>query len=65
MPTYHHIRYAKAARFEELELILFEEPMNEDYVVVAFPQNKHRLEHSYSLTFAMPSKSKFSHTRHG
>lgn len=43
MNAYHHIRYARAARFEEPELMPFEEPENDDSVVVAFPQNRHRM----------------------
>lgn len=43
MPTYHHIRYARAERFEEPELMPFDESMLDDSTVVSCPQNKFRL----------------------
>lgn len=42
--TYHHIRYAEAARFAEPELMPFDESMLDDYTIVSCPQNKFRLE---------------------
>lgn len=44
MRTYHHIRYAEAARFAEPELMHFDESMLDDYTIVSCPQNKFRLE---------------------
>lgn len=43
MPTFHHIRYARAERFEEPELMPFDESMLDDSTVVSCPQNKFRL----------------------
>ena len=43
MQIYHHIRYAKAARFGEPELMPFDESMINDSTVVSCPQNKFRL----------------------
>ena len=43
MLTYHHIRYAKAARFGEPQIAPYEEPTHEDFGVVACPQNRHRM----------------------
>lgn len=44
MQIYHHIRYAKAVRFGEPELIPFDEALLEDSPVVSCPQNKFRLD---------------------
>ena len=44
MQIYHHIRYAKAARFGEPELMPFDESMINDSTVVSCPQNKFRLD---------------------
>ena len=44
MLTYHHIRYAKAGRFEEPELMPFDESLLDDPIVVSCPQNKFRLD---------------------
>ena len=44
MSAYHHIRYAKAVRFEEPELTPFDESMLDDSTVVSCPQNKFRLD---------------------
>ena len=43
MPTFHHIRYARAERFEEPELMPFDESMLDDSTVVSCPQNRFRL----------------------
>ena len=43
MHTFHHIRYAKAARFGEPVLVPFDESMLDDSTVVSCPQNKLRL----------------------
>jgi para-nitrobenzyl esterase len=43
MQTFHHIRYAKAARFGEPVLVPFDESMLDDSTVVSCPQNKFRL----------------------
>lgn len=43
MQIYHHIRYAKAARLGEPELMPFDESMINDSAVVSCPQNKFRL----------------------
>ena len=43
MLTYHHIRYAKAARFGEPQIAPYEEPTHKDFGVVACPQNRHRM----------------------
>lgn len=43
MQIYHHIRYAKAARLGEPELMPFDESMINDSTVVSCPQNKFRL----------------------
>ena len=43
MQIYHQIRYAKAARFGEPELMPFDESMINDSTVVSCPQNKFRL----------------------
>ena len=43
MQIYHHIRYAKAARFGEPVLVPFDESMINDSTVVSCPQNKFRL----------------------
>lgn len=43
MPTYYHIRYARAERFEEPELVPFDESIINDSTVVSCPQNKFRL----------------------
>lgn len=43
MQIYHHIRYAKAERFEEPELMPFDESLLDDPTVVSCPQNKFRL----------------------
>ena len=44
MRNYHHIRYAKASRFGEPELMPFDESMLDDSIVVSCPQNKFRLD---------------------
>lgn len=44
MRIYHHIRYAKASRFEEPEPVSFDESMLNDSNVVSCPQNKFRLD---------------------
>ena len=44
MSAYHHIRYAKAVRFDEPELTPFDESMLDDSTVVSCPQNKFRLD---------------------
>lgn len=44
MQIYHHIRYAKAERFEEPELMPFDESLLGDPTVVSCPQNKFRLD---------------------
>lgn len=43
MLTYHHIRYAKATRFGEPQILPFEEPTHKDFGVVACPQNRHMM----------------------
>ncbi len=44
MQTFHHIRYAKATRFGEPELMPYEEPRHYDSVAVSCPQNKFRFD---------------------
>lgn len=44
MLIYHHIRYAKAARFGEPVLVPFYEPMLNDSTIVSCPQNEFRLD---------------------
>ena len=44
MPTCHHIRYAKANRFEEPELMPFEEPCSYDSAPVICPQDDCRFD---------------------
>lgn len=44
MQTFHHIRYAKATRFGEPELMPYEEPRHDDSVAVSCPQNKFRFD---------------------
>lgn len=69
MQIYHHIRYAKAARFGEPVLVPFDESMLDDSTVVSCPQNKFRLgfimgygertvqdEDCYFLSISTPSR---------
>lgn len=44
MQTYQHIRYAKAARFEEPKLMPLDESQLNNSVIVSCPQNKFRLD---------------------
>lgn len=43
MLTYHHIRYAKATRLGEPQILPFEEPTHGDFGVIACLQNRHRM----------------------
>ena len=43
MMTYHHIRYAEAARMGEPQIVPYEEPGDEAPEAIACPQNEFRL----------------------
>lgn len=44
MPVFHHIRYARSARFSEPKLVSFEEPSGSPAIPSSCPQNKFRLD---------------------